>query len=367
MQRTTIGLIIAATAFAFVTAPDTSCWAQQPPAVQQATGAQKQRISQLIAKAKKEGALSYWDVVIQPPTNDALVKAFKKYYGLPSSFTVHYTLSKSSNLITRVNQELSAGHVTMDIASVASLPWVLQKVSAGKIMHYESPQYKLYKKAFARDLGKDGYFAFDGAYLFVPMWNADKLKFKGTSYKDVLGAVPKGRISIGNVGKSATYLATYFGQTKVLNQAFFKKLAAMHPAFLVRSEEIASRLVSGQDLMAYSGMPTRAYQFNKRGANLKFLIPKKGVVLMPQATFILKKAPHPAAAKLWVDFILSEQGQKILVKHEALISGRAGFKSPLPEYAPSIDSLHVIKIDWGNVSVKQLLNARKSWVKMFNP
>ena len=56
-------------------------------------------------------------------------------------------------------------------------------------------------------------------------------------------------------------------------------------------------------------------------------------MLLPQDMFILKKAPHPNAAKLWIDFILSETGQTVLVKGEALVSGRAGFKSPLPDYA----------------------------------
>jgi len=45
-------------------------------------------------------------------------------------------------------------------------------------------------------------------------------------------------------------------------------------------------------------------------------------VLLPQSMFILKKAPHPSAAKLWIDFILSERGQEAVVKGEALISGR---------------------------------------------
>jgi iron(III) transport system substrate-binding protein len=83
--------------------------------------------------------------------------------------------------------------------------------------------------------------------------------------------------------------------------------------------------------------------------------------------FILKKAPHPNAAKLWVDFILSERGQQILVKGEALISGRSGFKSPLPDYAPSIDTLKLIKVDWPGLSTEKLKAVRQEWVEIFNP
>ena len=117
--------------------------------------------------------------------------------------------------------------------------------------------------------------------------------------------------------------------------------------------------------MAFSGMPTRAFQFNQRGGHLKFVMPMEGVVLLPAAMFILKPAPHPAAAKLWVDFMLSEEGQKILVSHEALISGRTGFKSPIPDYAPPIESVNVIPIDWPSVSVDDMKSVRAEWSGIF--
>jgi ABC-type Fe3+ transport system substrate-binding protein len=83
--------------------------------------------------------------------------------------------------------------------------------------------------------------------------------------------------------------------------------------------------------------------------------------------FISKAAPHPNAAKLWIDFILSEEGQKIMVKGEALISGRSAFTSELPEYAPSISSLNVIKADWEAMTPSVLQKAREEWTKIFNP
>jgi ABC-type Fe3+ transport system substrate-binding protein len=87
----------------------------------------------------------------------------------------------------------------------------------------------------------------------------------------------------------------------------------------------------------------------------------------PQSMFILKQAPHPNAAKLWVDFVLSERGQNVLVQGEALISGRAGFRSPLPDYAPALDSLNVIKIDYEKISKVELQKMREEWVSIFNP
>jgi len=341
--------------------------ADEPPALAAAAPADKAALKELIDAAAKEGQVSYFDTIFQPETNDALVAEFLKQYGLPRSFKVGYTLSGTGALVTRVDQEIAAGRVSIDVAAVASLPWIYEHIGKGDILEYNSPQYAHYSNAIERGLAKKGYFGFTGAYVFVPMWNTENLDFKGTSWKDILGAVPPKRMSVGDATKSETYRATYFALRKVLDKSFWEALAKQSPNFILRSESVASRLVSGEDLMAQGGMPTRAYQFNQRGAKIKFLMPKEGVVVLPEAMFILKGAPHPAAAKLWTDFILSEAGQNIIVKREALISGRDGFKSPLPDYAPPLESLNAIPVDWAKVTTADLQKARDEWVGIFNP
>jgi iron(III) transport system substrate-binding protein len=358
------GAVVAAAALALFAG---SSRAQEPPAFSGVSVEEKTRLSELIDGARKEGSLTYWDVVIQPETNDALTAAFRRYYGLPGGFPIHYQLLATAPLVTRVEQEINADHVTVDVAAVGYPSWVFERAAAGDALAYDSPQYRFYADVMSRGLGRAGFFAFNGAYLFVPMWNADRLRFDGKSWKDVINAVPAGRMSIGDVSKSAAYLATYAGQREVLDVDYFKAVAAMKPSFLIRSEQIAGRLVTGEDLMAFCGMPTRAYQYNQKGARLKFMLPEEGAVLLPQDMFILAKAPHPNAAKLWVDFILSEEGQAILVKSEAMVSGRTGFKSPLPDYAPSIDSLKLINVDWQGLSEDKLRVMREEWVQVFNP
>jgi iron(III) transport system substrate-binding protein len=360
MKRT----LIAGLATLLLSAP---ALAQEPPALAKASGAEKTRVQELIKAATAEGQLSYIDAVIQPQTNDALATAFRKQYGLPDGFKVNYTLTNASGVITRIGQELQANRVSQDIGGIAALPWVFERVKAGDIVEYASPEYAAFDKAIDAGLGMKNYFAFNGAYIFVPTWNSETLKFAGKSWKDVVGAIAEGRINIGDASKSETYLSTYVGLRQVLGVEDFRKVAKLKPNFLVRSEQIVARLVSGEDQMAYFGMPTRAYQANERGAKVSFLLPQEGVVLLPQATFIIKGAPHPAAAKLWIDFILSQTAQEILVKNEALISGRTGFKSPIPDYAPSIDALNLIKVDWKSVSTADMKKAREEWSSIFNP
>ncbi|MEP9375118.1 extracellular solute-binding protein [Aquabacter sp. CN5-332] len=341
--------------------------AQEAPVLKGATPEEKARVTALIDGAVKEGSLSYWDTVIQPGTNDKLVKAFKERYGLPAAFKVNYTLSQTGELVTRIEQELGAGRVTMDVAAISAPIWVFERLGAGDLLQYKSPEYAHYQKIFDAGLGMDGYFAFNGGYVFVPMWNSENLDFKGKSYQDMIAAVPEGKLSMGDAANSTTFLATFMGERTVLPPDFFTKLAAKKPVLLRRSEQLASGLVTGEQVMTLSGMPTRAYQMNQKGAKLKFLFPDEGVLLLAPSTFILTKAPHPNAAKLWIDFILSEAGQKILTTEEALISGRSDFKSSIPEYSPPIESLKLIRMNWGRLTTESMTKAKADWVGIFNP
>lgn len=341
--------------------------AQDPPAVLVAPEALRDGLRARIAAAKAEGSLSYWDAVIQPETNAELTTVFRKIYGMPESFAVKYTLSATLNLVTRVDQEVGAGNVTIDVASLASPPWINGLVAAGHIMHYDSLEHAAFTKAFAAGVGKQGYYAFNGAYMFSPSWNADNFEFKGKSWKDVLGAVENGRMSINDAANSATALLTYMGLRTVLDLTYFQNLAKMKPNFIVRTEQMSERLVSGQDMLAFGNVTGRVYQYNQRGANLKYMLPVEGIVLMGAGSFILAKAPHPHAAKLWLDFMLSVEGQTILTKREALISGRAGFVSPLPEYAPSIDALKLIPMDWSKITPDDIRKAKAEWQSVFTP
>jgi iron(III) transport system substrate-binding protein len=353
--------------FVWLVASIGAAHAQEAPAVAAAEGARKDELRATIAAAKAEGAVAYWDAVITPETNDELTSRFRDAYGLPANFAVKYTLSATLNLVTRVEQEVNSGNVTIDVASLASPPWINSLVAGGHILKYDSPEHVHYARAIGAGMGRAGYFVPNGAYSFVPAWNPETLDFKGKSWRDVLGAVPPGRISTNDAPNSATGLLSYMGLRQNLGIDFFRELAKMKPRFIVRSEQTAEALVTGQDLMAFGGSPGRLMQSNEKGASLKFLLPKEGIVLLGAGTFILTKAPHPNAAKLWIDFTLSEAGQTILSKREALISVRSGFKSPLPDYAPAIDDLTVMPVDWTKIDAEEIKKGKAEWQSIFAP
>ena len=337
------------------------------PALNGLDGDMRANVLQMIEGAKKEGSLNYSDTIIQPTTNDVLVAAFKTYYGLASNFPVNYTLLTSGAMITRIEQELAANRITFDVAAIGSPTWTFERYRAGAFMRYRSHEYDAYQDVIKAGLGVDGSFVLNGGYAQIPIWNADILKFDGKSYRDALNAGVPGRFSIGDVVQSESHLTTYAGLRQVLDVEFFKEMAKKKPTFVGRSEQSAQRILTGQDVIAFGGNPSRVHQSNQKGAKLRILYPSEGFTFLPQLTFVLAKAPHPNAAKLWIDFVLSEKGQQILAEKEALISGRKGFKSPIPEIAPDFASLKIIPVDWEKMTADRLMKYREEWIGIFNP
>ena len=278
--------------------------AQDPPAVAAVAAGQKDALRALIAAARTEGAIAYWDAVVSPETNDELTAKFRAFYGLPANFAVKYTLSATLNLVTRVEQEVGSGNVTIDVASLASPPWINGLVAAGHVMKYDSPEHVHYARAIAAGMGKAGYFVPNGAYCFVPAWNTETLDFKGTSWKDVLGAVPPGRISTNDAPNSATGLLSYMGLRQNLGIDFFHELAKMQLTTLHRAVRTNRRGAGdrpGPDGVRRLPGPVAAIE--RKGREAEILVAEGGHrAARCRHVHSGEGTASEIAAKLWIDF-----------------------------------------------------------------
>ncbi|MBN8906839.1 MAG: ABC transporter substrate-binding protein, partial [Rhodospirillales bacterium] len=159
-------------------------------------------------------------------------------------------------------------------------------------------------------------------------------------------------------------LMVYIGMRKVLGVDYFEKLAKLKPSFYSKAEQGLTRLSTGEDLLSLVSSTSRTMMFNQKGATLRFMEPKEGFVMLPQFMFIFDKAPNPNAAKLWFDFVLSDEGQKIFVKSELVNSGRSNFETPVKE-APGLDEVKQIGLDYLSFTDEDFKTARAEWVRIF--
>ncbi len=90
---------------------------------------------------------------------------------------------------------------------------------------------------------------------------------------------------------------------------YFKKLSKNDP--IIPKQTSYARVLSGEIpiLLDYDFNAYRAKYQDK--ANVEFVIPEEGSLVMPYVMTLAKNAPHEAAGKKVIDFVLSEKGQRL--------------------------------------------------------
>ncbi|WP_354684786.1 ABC transporter substrate-binding protein [Cupriavidus necator] len=78
--------------------------------------------------------------------------------------------------------------------------------------------------------------------------------------------------------------------------------------------EMIERIASGELVMGYNLLGSYALSLMERGAAIDVIAPRDYTLVMSRVAFIARRAPRPNAARLWLDYLLSREGQALLAK-----------------------------------------------------
>ncbi|MBX6425646.1 MAG: extracellular solute-binding protein [Variibacter sp.] len=314
--------------------------------------AERARVEALIEDARKERHFSWIGVMILPEQGRKILAEFKRYYGL-DELSAEYTYAHTGELVTRVEQLLRAKRNSFDVVWTIAWPWYKDLLMRGELMHYSSPHYAAYTLSHQARLSMDGYWVSD-AYTFSPLYNPAALEARGvkgfapTSWKDFTDPRLKGLVSISDMVKSTSSAPTGVGIAKVLGEKWFHDLARnVQPVLYAQTAQARDWVGSGEFPVTLFNYAKDATILLKRNIKVRLIYPQEGVVLLPFAPAILKSAPHPATARLFIDFVRSARGaQTVMDAGSLLFFGRPGVKSPDPELLPPWENLNLIPFDW---------------------
>ncbi len=338
------------------------------PILASLSGAERERVAGLIQAARKEGELSWIDAVVVPDSAVKLGEAFKQRYGLPDLKVSHQRL-QTAQVTARVQEEVKAGRVTIDVFAVASPRLFYGLKEVGALAQYESPEYAKYESAKRAGITwEQGYWMSHNAYTFAPVTNPKFYPKDITSWNDLLDPALKGKFDFPDGGSGEAGLYHYIGLRKVMGRDYFEKIAALQPMIGQGSSvEQTQKLASGEQIVAVTP-PFRLVQTIQRtGVLMKAFFPKEGTTMLGHPYGILAQAPHPNAARLFIDFLYSEEGQKLYVDLEGVISARDGLPSPehVRPISPPLAEIKSIPLDWKALDEKAMDAARAEWRDIF--
>lgn len=316
------------------------------------TAAEKERVSKLIEEARKEGVLEWAGVFIEPEQAEVIGAEFKRYYGLPDH-KMQYSFVGSGALSSQIEQLIKADKVNFDIVWASAWSWFKDLHKRGELMNYDSPYYAEYTLSKQAGMSLDGYWASD-ARTYQPMYNAKVLRERGitdfnpTSWNDFLDPRLAGMVSLGDVNQSFSFAQSAESIRKTNGEEWFKKLADnVKPVFFSKTAQGRSWVASGEFPIMLMSHGKNAQVLKNQNIEVKLVFPTEGIVLMPDTPVILRRAPHPASAKLFIDFVRSAHGVETLQKAGAeLFFGRPGVTPSDPELFPAWENVKVIPMDW---------------------
>jgi len=167
--------------------------------------------------------------------------------------------------------------------------------------------------------------------FFVIGWNTNLVKAADVpnGYQDLLD--PKWA---GKLGMEASDVDWFAAMVKQMGEAkgldYFRKLAAQKPELRTGHTLMAELVASGEIPMAISIYNHNIERLVVKGAPVKWkaLDPTFG---RPQGIGLSKQAPHPYAALLFADFMLSREGQEI-IKERGRVPSSTAVDSPLNKF-----------------------------------
>jgi ABC-type Fe3+ transport system substrate-binding protein len=155
-------------------------------------------------------------------------------------------------------------------------------------------------------------------------------------------------VSLGDVFTSFSFAQSAESIRKTVGEEWFSKFAKnVKPVFYSKSAQGRGWVASGEFPIMLMSHGMNAKILKDQKIEVRLVFPKEGLLLMPDTPVILKRAAHPAVARLFIDFVRSEKGVKAVKASGAeLFFGRPGIKSSDPELFPSWEDVKVIPMDW---------------------
>jgi iron(III) transport system substrate-binding protein len=339
-----------------------------------AAGAAPADIARLVEAARQEGEVHYLDALVQPKTHALIEAAFRKKYGLPDSFKVTHTLRGTGEVVATVQQEIKAGQHVTDVVWVGAPAFYKAAAKDGHLLAHVPSEWNRYEAQAKRggiEVDPPNWIA-PVAYAFVPVWNRKCPGFAGVqikSWKDMLNPAFRGKAIIGDVRKSFTYAATWAGMQAALGKDFLPKYVEVtQPAIVFRTEESLQKVMSCEYPIQLWQLSGRVYQRAQEDTSLDLAVgwPQEGTVLLGVPLAILKGSKHPNAAKLFTEFLLSEEGQTAFITGEGVFSLREGFQTPaaVRKYTPDVATIKAMPVNWSTFTLAEVRKVQAEFRKI---
>lgn len=182
------------------------------------------------------------------------------------------------------------------------------------------------------------------------------------TWMDALDPKWKGKVAMDDPRGSGPGGTIISGLDYLYGQEIEQKIADLQPFFATQAGPIWTSLNRGEYAIYLSGGHTDLIANRRAGAPVKQIDPSDGVGVTPIGQSLLKNAPHANAAKLWIEWSLSDEGQSVLAQQGYAVV-RKGVKAVEPE--ANLEGVKFLPRDDDNTKLQLIPERTKRWDQLF--
>jgi iron(III) transport system substrate-binding protein len=336
-----LGLIVLGSILSLIPAATDFAMAQATLA-ELAMYAGQDRTQRLIEGAKKEGAVNIYSSVTVDDMK-VLTVAFEKKYGVK----LQAWRSSSEDILRRAVVEARGGRFEVDAIETSAAEMeslhrekLLQEVKSPHIADLTPAALMPHREWIG-----------DRLNIIAAGYNPNLVRKEEVpkTYQDLLDPKWKGRLGIE--ADDAVWfgtLVTAMGEEKGLK--FFRDLVRTNGLSVRKGHTLlANLIISGEVPFSLTVYHYKAEQLKNSGAPIEWYVLPPGIARF-LGSGVLKRAPHPHAAILFLDFMLSDAQQLLLDR----------------DFTPTNMKVKPLDVPFRMVNPAQMLDEGEKWQKLFD-
>ena len=261
----------------------------------------------VVEAAKKEGKLVWWTSGTSADSQN-LIKKFNERYPF---IQVEFWNAPGEDISEKIWAEHNANRFSWDVSLGADIQLHYDEFVKRGIVEKLPPSGLKDIPARAKD--PNGYWAQMGGNVTVPVYNTNLVSPKDApkSWEDLLDPKWKGKLGLHIDSRTWQVLAQPEGWGREKVRAYITRLAKNQPQLNKSNTQNAALLVAGEYPIAVNVFLYRILQYKVKGAPVEWV--RVNPVVISGSSFIKsKKGPHPNAGYLWLDWLYSPEGVKIV-------------------------------------------------------
>lgn len=301
----------------------------------------------VLAAARDEGKLVYYASQTEEIT-EALAKEFKEQYGI----TVESQRITSSNLIQRFSSEREAGVHAADAISVSTLT-----------MYEDNPDwFTPFDETLLPNLAEYPAGAVGPNYVTTYSigvgitYNSDIVAEEDVpkSWEDLLDPKFKGRIVLSDPRSAPLWLQWAELMRRQFGEAYLERLRDQGFDLVDSAAPGAQKVAAGAYAISFPASPVHSAELRSQGAPVVFVPLDDATLTTDVYLSIPKDGPNPNAARVWANWLLTPEAQRIACTAAEITSILPDIEGCVP--LPPATDPSVIEVDTDPVVQGELLD-----------